>query len=94
MSATQAAIEKVTALLTQPRTVEIEGRKEYFIPGPECIHCKGTGYIPLHGHATFRGQTRMNSGCPSCHRDPLQYLCDRVLAVCVRDVLREKPELR
>lgn len=95
MSATPAAVEKVTTLLTTPRSVELEhGRKEYFIPGPECHLCKGTGYVRLNGHATFRGQSRYNSGCHSCHRDPMQYLCDRVLAHAVRDVLREKPELR
>jgi hypothetical protein len=96
MSITVAAFEKVASLLNAPRTVDLgEGRKDYFIPGkPDCLTCKGTGYVALRTMPKFRGETRYQSGCPTCQRDPMQYLCDRVFAECVRNVLREHPELR
>ncbi len=85
-------VEHVRALLSEPRKVSHEGKILHVIPGPECDHCKGTGYVRTHGRPVGRFGPHM-SNCPSCRRDPEKWLHDVVNAKFVAAAIKQDPSI-
>ncbi len=86
--------EHVRALLTEPPKITHEGKLLHVIPGGQfCDHCKGTGYVRVHGRPVGRFGPTLNPFCHTCGRDPEKWLHQVIQAKFVAAAIKADPTL-